>query len=283
MNSYVVNNPWSILRSYTDARIGLGRTGISLPTDKLLDFQLSHAKARDAVHMPLDIEKLLDGFSTMPLELELMDKNTPKRVLGEGCIPVLLHSQANNRHTYLQRPDLGGRLNKESKQKLQEIKNQEKYDLAIVLVDGLSSLAIKENAINLIHKLTRELVNDKDSWTLAPFTIVEQGRVAIGDEVGEILNAKAVLVLIGERPGLSSPDSLGLYLTYAPKIGLNDSNRNCISNVRIDGLSYKEATKKSLYLLKESRRLKLSGINIKDRTQDNENHQIKEEQNFLLS
>lgn len=283
MNSYVVNNPWSILRDYTDARIGLGRTGISLPTDKLLDFQLSHAKARDAVHMPLDIEKLLDGFLHMPLELELMNKNTPKGVLGEGCTPTLLHSQATNRHIYLQRPDLGRRLNRESKQKLRDIKNQEEYDLAIVLVDGLSSLAIKENAINFIHKLTRELVDDEDSWTLAPFTIVEQGRVAIGDEVGEILNAKATLVLVGERPGLSSPDSLGLYLTYSPKVGLNDSNRNCISNVRIDGLCYKEATKKSMYLLKESRKLKLSGVNLKDRTQDNENGQIKEEQNFLLN
>jgi len=283
MSNYVVRNPWEQLRDYTDARIGLGRTGISLPTDKLLDFQLSHAQARDAVHTPLDIEQLLNAFSSMPLELELMNKKSPKGILGDGCIPYLLHSQATNRHTYLQRPDLGRKLNKESKQKLQNLNNDESYDLAIVVVDGLSSIAIKENAINFIHKLTKELVNDEQSWTLAPFTIVEQGRVAIGDDVGELLNAKAVLVLIGERPGLSSPDSLGLYLTYSPKVGLNDSNRNCISNVRKEGLSYEEATKKSLYLLKESRRLELSGVNIKDRTQDNDDFQLEEEQNFLLN
>ncbi|MGK0255542.1 MAG: ethanolamine ammonia-lyase small subunit [Arcobacteraceae bacterium] len=282
MSNYVVKNSWEVLRNYTDARIGLGRTGISLPTDKLLDFQLSHAKARDAVHMPLDIEDLLQRFANMPLELELMNKNTPKGVLSNGCVPILLHSQVTNRHIYLQRPDLGRRLNTESKQKLQDLERKEKYDLAIVLVDGLSSLAIKENAINFIDKLTKELVNDNQDWTLAPFTIIEQGRVAIGDEVGELLNAKTVLVLIGERPGLSSPDSLGLYMTYNPKVGLNDSNRNCISNIRSDGLSYEEATKKSMYLLKESRKLELSGINIKDRTQDDEFLQIKEN-NFLLN
>lgn len=283
MSNYVVNNPWELLRDYTDARIGLGRTGISLPTDKLLDFQLSHAQARDAVHMPLDIEKLLNGFSNMPLELELMNKNSPKGILQDGCVPILLHSQATNRHTYLQRPDLGRRLNRESRQKLQNLNTEDSYDLAIVVVDGLSSIAIKENAINFIHKLTKELVNDDESWALAPFTIVEQGRVAIGDDIGELLNAKAVLVLIGERPGLSSPDSLGLYLTYSPKTGLNDSNRNCISNVRSEGLSYEEATKKSLYLLKESRKLELSGVNLKDRTQDDEDYQLEEEQNFLLN
>ncbi len=283
MKDYVVKNPWSILQDFTDARIGLGRTGISLPTDKLLDFQLSHAKARDAVHLPLDLERLFEGFADMPLELELLGKSNSKGVLSDGCIPLVLHSQASNRHIYLQRPDLGRRVNKESKQKLLELKQEEAYDLAIVVVDGLSSIAIKENAINFIHKLTRELVNDDEDWLLAPFTIVEQGRVAIGDEIGKLLNAKAVLVLIGERPGLSSPDSLGIYLTYNPKVGLNDSNRNCISNVRSDGLSYEEATKKSLYLLKESRKLQLSGVNIKDRTEDDETLKITEEKNFLLN
>ncbi|MFT7005247.1 MAG: ethanolamine ammonia-lyase small subunit [Sulfurimonas sp.] len=157
------------------------------------------------------------------------------------------------------------------------------YDLAIVVVDGLSSLAIKENAINFINKLSSELVNDNENWSLAPFTIVKQGRVAIGDEIGELLNAKAVLVLIGERPGLSSPDSLGLYLTYNPKVGLNDSNRNCISNIRSEGLSYEDATRKSLYLLKESRKIQLSGVNLKDRTQDDNDTQITQERNFLLN
>lgn len=281
MKDYIVKNPWEALKEYTDARIGLGRSGVSLPTNRLLEFQIAHAKARDAVHLPLNIERLLDGFSNMPLELELLGKKGSKGVLSEGCTPLLLHSQANNRHTYLQRPDLGRRLNKESKLLLQEQKSEESFDLGIVIVDGLSSIAIEENAINFIHKLTKELVNDADEWSLAPFTIVEQGRVAIGDEVGELLNAKAVLVLIGERPGLSSPDSLGLYLTYSPKVGLNDSNRNCISNVRMDGLSYEEAVKKSLYLLKESKKLQVSGVKIKDRTEDEVTKTI-ENRNFLL-
>ncbi|RXJ66394.1 ethanolamine ammonia-lyase [Halarcobacter ebronensis] len=283
MEENIIKNPWAALRDYTDARIGLGRTGVSLPTSKLLEFQLAHAMARDAVHLPLNIDNLLDGFANMPLELELLEKEATKGVLKEGIIPLLLHSQAVNRHVYLQRPDLGRRLNKESRKKLEELPKLDSYDLAIVIVDGLSSIAIKENAINFIHKLSKELVNDSLDWTLAPFSIVEQGRVAIGDEVGNLLNAKAVLVLIGERPGLSSPDSLGLYLTYNPKVGLNDSNRNCISNIRTDGLSYEEATKKALYLLKESRRLELSGVQIKDRTEDNETIQIKQEKNFLLN
>lgn len=283
MEENIVKNPWAGLREYTDARIGLGRTGVSLPTSKLLEFQLAHAKARDAVHLPLDVEKLMDGFSNMPLELELLEKDSAKGVLSEGCTPILLHSQATNRHVYLQRPDLGRRLNKESKNILAQTKKLDSYDLAVVIVDGLSSIAIKENAINFIHKLSKELVNDSQDWTLAPFTIVEQGRVALGDEVGELLNAKAVLVLIGERPGLSSPDSLGVYLTYSPKVGLNDSNRNCISNVRADGLSYEEAVKKTIYLLKESRKLGVSGVQIKDRTEDNDAIQIKHEKNFLLN
>lgn len=283
MSEIVIENPWSLLSEFTDARIGLGRTGVSIPTNKQLDFQLAHAKARDAVHLPLDIEKLFHDFSNMPLELELLGSSS-KGVLSEGIEPILLHSQATNRHVYLQRPDLGRRLNKQSISKLKEMELINEFDLAIVVVDGLSSLAIKENATNFIHKLSKQLVNDDEDWTLAPFTIVEQGRVAVGDEVGELLNAKAVLVLIGERPGLSSPDSLGLYLTYAPKVGLNDSNRNCISNIRIEGLSYEEATKKALYLLKESRKLKLSGVNIKDRTEDNENTlEDINEKNFLLN
>ena len=283
MQKYVVKNSWDVLKKYTDARIGLGRTGVSLPTNELLDFQLAHAKARDAVHLPLNIEELLYEFSNMPLELELFGKKNSKGVLNEGCIPLVLSSKAKTRDIYLQRPDLGRRLNEESKQLIEKLKENKEYDLSIVVVDGLSSVAIKNNSIDFIKKLTKELVKDEEDWTLAAFTIVKQGRVAIGDEIGSLLNAKAVLVLIGERPGLSSPDSLGLYLTYAPKVGLNDSNRNCISNIRVDGLSFEEASKKALYLLKESRKLKISGVNIKDRTQENDMSIIKKEKNFLLN
>ena len=283
MQKYVVKNSWDVLKRYTDARIGLGRTGVSLPTNELLDFQLAHAKARDAVHLPLNIEELIEEFSNMPLELELFGKRNSKGVLNEGCIPLVLSSKASTRDIYLQRPDLGRRLNEESKQLVEKMKENKEYDLAIVVVDGLSSIAIKNNSIDFIKKLAKELVKDEEDWTLATFTIVKQGRVAIGDEIGELLKAKAVLVLIGERPGLSSPDSLGLYLTYAPRVGLNDSNRNCISNIRVDGLSFEEASKKALYLLKESRRLKISGVNIKDRTQEDDMSIIKKEENFLLN
>lgn len=283
MDKFVVNNPWSALRRFTDARIGLGRTGISLPTDKLLEFQLSHAKARDAVHLPLNIPEFISEFKQMPLELELFGETSSKGVLREGIEPMVLHSQASNRDTYLKRPDLGRRLNQSSIEQLQAKPNDANPDIAVAIVDGLSSIAIKENAIKFIQVLARELASDDQDWLFAPFTLVEQGRVAVGDEVGELLNAKAVLVLIGERPGLSSPDSLGLYLTYNPKVGLNDSNRNCISNVRADGLSYQEAAKKCMYLLKESRRLQLSGVDLKDRTEDDEQAIGNEPKNFLLS
>ncbi len=156
------------------------------------------------------------------------------------------------------------------------------YDLSIIIVDGLSSLAIKENAINFIKKLMTALKEDKQKWNLSPFSIVQQGRVAVGDEVGELLKAKISIVLIGERPGLSSPDSLGLYLTWNPKVGLSDASRNCISNIRSEGLSYEEAVKKTMYLLKESRRLELSGVNLKDRTINDVIENNINEENFLI-
>ena len=163
-----------------------------------------------------------------------------------------------------------------------EIGKDEKYDLSVVVVDGLSSLAIKENASIFIKKLVEVLNSDSLDWNISPITIVQQGRVAVGDEVAEILNSKTSIVLIGERPGLSSPDSMGLYLTYNPKVGLTDESRNCISNIRIEGLSYDEAIKKTMYLLKESRRLELSGVNLKDRTTNTIIENKTDEENFLI-
>lgn len=154
--------------------------------------------------------------------------------------------------------------------------------MSIVIVDGLSSLAIKENAQIFIKKLIEVLNFSSQDWKIAPITIVQQGRVAIGDEVGQILNSKILIVLIGERPGLSSPDSMGLYLTYDPKVGLTDESRNCISNIRIEGLSYEEAVKKTMYLLKESRKLELSGVNLKDRTTNDVIENNVNEENFLI-
>ena len=257
-NGNVVHNPWRDLRQFTDARIGLGRAGISLPTSEMLAFQLSHAQARDAVNFPLDINEMKAKLAT---------------VNAANASVLHLHSQAVDRVTYLQRPDLGRKLNENSRQLLldfvaeQQQSTQEKYDLAIVVADGLSSLAVQKNAAPFITELLSQLSVNKP-LTLAPITLVEQGRVAIGDDIGELLNAQIVMVLIGERPGLSSPDSLGLYLTWKPKTGLNDSLRNCISNIRPAGLPYIDAARRAAYLLNEAKTLKLTGVNLKDRTQD---------------
>lgn len=270
-NSNIIENPWALLKEYTDARIGLGRAGISIPTSHSLAFQLAHAQAQDAVHLPLDIEHVIEQLGNINLNQEIFT-------------PILLHSQAVNRTVYLQRPDLGRRLDKKSIEVLKKVNTlkDEKYDLSIVIVDGLSSLAIKENAQIFIKKLIEVLNFNSQDWKIAPITIVQQGRVAIGDEVGQILNSKISIVLIGERPGLSSPDSMGLYLTYNPKVGLTDESRNCISNIRIEGLSYEEAVKKTMYLLKESRRLELSGVNLKDRTINDVIENNINEENFLI-
>lgn len=270
IDSNIIENPWALLKDYTDARIGLGRSGVSIPTSHSLAFQLAHAQAQDAVHLPLDVENIVEQ-----LFINDINKETSS---------ILLHSQAINRTTYLQRPDLGRRLDKNSSEILKKVKANDNtfYDLSIVIVDGLSSLAIKENAINFIKKLIIALKEDKQKWNLSPFSIVQQGRVAVGDEVGELLKAKISIVLIGERPGLSSPDSLGLYLTWNPKVGLSDASRNCISNIRSEGLSYEEAVKKTMYLLKESRRLELSGVNLKDRTINDVIENSINEENFLI-
>ena len=270
-NSNIIENPWALLKEYTDARIGLGRAGISIPTSHSLAFQLAHAQAQDAVHLPLDVEYVIEQLGNINLNQEIFT-------------PILLHSQAVNRTVYLQRPDLGRRLDKKSIEVLKKVNTlkDEKYDLSIVIVDGLSSLAIKENAQIFIKKLIEVLNFSSQDWKIAPITIVQQGRVAIGDEVGQILNSKILIVLIGERPGLSSPDSMGLYLTYNPKVGLTDESRNCISNIRIEGLSYEEAVKKTMYLLKESRKLELSGVNLKDRTTNDVIENNVNEENFLI-
>lgn len=254
-NPIVVENPWERLRAFTDARIGLGRAGVSLPTGKLLEFQLAHAQAQDAVHCPLDVEVLAQQLQeAFAFEHE----------------PLRLHSQVEDRAMYLQRPDFGRKLNDESRERLQEAAvSQTHVDLAVVVVDGLSALAVQQNSQPFLKALYHQFEQDSAEWQLAPLTIVEQGRVAIGDEIGALLNADAVLVMIGERPGLSSPDSLGLYMTWAPEPGLKDDRRNCISNVRPAGLQMDEAARRLFLLLKEARQKKLSGVKLKDRSEDN--------------
>ncbi|WP_432694990.1 ethanolamine ammonia-lyase subunit EutC [Marinobacterium sp. YM272] len=271
-NSYVTSNPWQSLRAFTDARIGLGRAGVSLPTSELLDFQLAHAQAQDAVHQPLDVAALLEQLNPLIYDCGL-----------DPCHS--LQSRVPDRPTYLQRPDLGRRLDEASAVVLRQytLSNHRAYDLAIAVVDGLSSRAIAENTQPFLAELCAALKNDKEEWSLAPLSVVTQGRVAIGDEIGDLINARAVLVMIGERPGLSSPDSLGLYLTWDPRVGLNDARRNCISNVRKAGLDYPDAVRKLMYLLKESRRMQLSGVQLKERSEEPLIDGAQTEKNFLIS
>lgn len=253
----VTANIWRQLRHYTDARIGLGRAGISLPTSELLEFQLAHARARDAVHFPLAVGQLVESLSHLASTV----------IVSE---PVCLHSQAADRFTYLQRPDLGRRLSQSAQDALLAAQNPEEPapDLAVVIVDGLSSSAVQANVTPFLECFLGDLKQACQSWRLAPLTIVQQGRVAIGDEIGALLRARMVVVLIGERPGLSAPDSLGIYLTFGPKAGLSDAHRNCISNVRPAGLRFEDASQRLLYLIQEADRLKLSGVGLKDRTEE---------------
>ncbi|WP_371856519.1 MULTISPECIES: ethanolamine ammonia-lyase subunit EutC [unclassified Pseudomonas] len=242
-------NPWLELRRLTPARIALGRTGTSLPTRAQLDFQYAHAQARDAVHLP---------FDHAGLSAQLAERQRDS---------LLLHSAATDRNSYLQRPDLGRKLSDQSAQALREyaLTHPGGVDLVIVVADGLSALAVHRHTLPFISRLEEQMTADE--WSIAPVVLVEQGRVAVGDEIGQLLGAKMVVMLIGERPGLSSPDSLGLYFTYNPKVGLTDAYRNCISNVRLEGLSYGMAAHRLLYLMREACRRQLSGVNLKDEAQ----------------
>jgi ethanolamine ammonia-lyase small subunit len=227
----VIENPWTGLRVLTAARIALGRCGHSLPTRELLAFRLAHAQARDAVHRALDVSSL---------------------ALGPALI---LKSAAPDRATYLRRPDLGRRLAPESAQQLAS----GDWDAVLVVADGLSATAVHRHAAAVIDAL-RPLL---EGWRIAQICIVEQGRVAIGDEIAERMRARLAVVLIGERPGLSSPDSLGAYLSWAPRIGCTDAERNCVSNIRNGGLEPALAAQRIATLLCAARDQKLTGVNLK--------------------
>jgi ethanolamine ammonia-lyase small subunit len=244
-----VANPWQALRQFTRARIALGRAGTSLPTGPHLEFQLAHARARDAVHHPLALEPLR------------------KALVQRGREVIVLRSAAGDRLIYLQRPDQGRRLDRDSHRRLEERASQSRggFDAAFVIADGLSAFAIEENALPFLDAILAKL--DRGEWRIAPMTIVEQGRVAVGDEVGEVLDARVVAILIGERPGLSSPDSMGIYLTYKPRVGTTDAERNCISNIRREGMSCELAAHKLHYLMSEARRRRLTGVELKDESE----------------
>jgi ethanolamine ammonia-lyase small subunit len=240
-DSLVRRDPWQALRSKTPARIALGRAGGSLPSAEVLRFGLAHAQARDAVHCALDEEALA-------------------RELGAaGFLHYRARSMAPDRGTYLKRPDLGRRLNEDDRLALES--GPPAAELAIVIADGLSAIAVQRHALPLLQALRRRFAAD---WAQTPVVIARQGRVALGDDIGEALRATLVAVLIGERPGLSSPDSLGVYLTYAPRRGRMDSERNCLSNIRPEGLGYDAAAHKLAFLLQAALRLRLTGVSLKE-------------------
>jgi ethanolamine ammonia-lyase small subunit len=235
---------WESLRSHTPSRIALGRAGQSLPTAARLRFQLDHARARDAVWLAVDEERLCE------------------ELIEAGFGPVLrLQSRAPDRRSYLQRPDWGRRLHADSVQQVIDWAHGP-VEVALVVADGLSAFALHVNLLPFLQALWPRL--QQKGLSLAPLTLVRQGRVAIGDEVGSLLQAKVVALLVGERPGLSSPDSMGVYLTYGPQVGLTDARRNCLSNIRPGGLSYALAADKLTYLLTQSLRRQLSGVALKE-------------------
>ncbi|UXY10009.1 ethanolamine ammonia-lyase subunit EutC [Kosakonia sp. ML.JS2a] len=240
-----MNGPdaWTLLREFTDARIALGRSGASLPTREVLNFGLAHAQARDAIHQPFDSE-------TLARQLHELGLNT-----------LEAHSAAPERHTYLNRPDLGRMLSDESRQALAE-RRPPAHDLLLVIGDGLSSHAVHRQSVGLISALLPYL--QTLGISLGPVVLAHQSRVALGDDIGETLGSKAVAILIGERPGLSSPDSLGVYLTWKPARQRIESERNCISNIRPEGLGYDAAAFKLAWLLEQAFLRRLTGVRLKD-------------------
>jgi ethanolamine ammonia-lyase small subunit len=240
--SEIVRQPAALatrLRAMTPARVALGQTGVSQRTADLLDFQRAHAQARDAVHARLEAASLAATLVTI----------TGRQV-------IRLHSAAKDRATYLQRPDLGRRLDEASRSHL----HAGQYELSLIIADGLSAIAVERHVPPLLQQLLPKLSNQR----LAPLVVVEQGRVAIGDEIASALGAQLSVILIGERPGLSSPDSLGAYITWNPAPGRTDAERNCISNIRVGGLTYIQAADQLTFYLSEARLRQLTGIALKE-------------------
>ena len=231
------------LRELTPARVGLGRAGASMPTDALLAFTLDHARARDAVHTAFDAPRLVAGLA------------------GLGLQASQVSSQAGNRRDYLRRPDLGRMLDPASRRALDE-QSIGTSELAVVIGDGLSPAAVNVHAVELVRHLGPRLT--EADVRIGNIVIASGARVALGDEIGAALGARMVVMLIGERPGLSAPDSLGAYLTFAPRIGLTDAERNCVSNIHGAGLGYEEAAVKIAWLVREGLKRQVTGVALKD-------------------
>lgn len=239
-----MSDPWNPLRRFTQARIGLGRAGHALPTGALLDFQLAHAQARDAVHWPWDAEAYAAEV----------------RTLGAECL--VLATPVADRSEYLRRPDLGRRLADASRDDLAEFSG-EGFDIALAVTNGLSSTAVERHGLPLLAAILERY--RALGLRVGPVCAVVNGRVALSDEIGAALKARLAVMVVGERPGLSAADSLGIYLTYAPGPGNTDAERNCLSNIRPpEGLDYGAAADKLAYLTGEALRRGLSGVGLKD-------------------
>jgi ethanolamine ammonia-lyase small subunit len=242
-------NPWTRLKDFTSARVAIGRAGCSLPTSELLAFGLAQAQARDAVHASLRVAQLAAEVNAL------------------GLAAVTVHSQAANRDEYVRRPDLGRRLDEASRSTLVNLADDKmEPQLLFVIADGLSATACQRHAIPLLSALLPRLTG----WRVGPVVIAEQARVALGDDIGEILKAGIVVVLVGERPGLSSPDSLGVYITFQPKRERSDAERNCISNIRPGGLAYDTAAYRLHHLLEAAWKRQLTGVALKDESSGSE-------------
>jgi ethanolamine ammonia-lyase small subunit len=260
MNTIIKENPWSSLTDFTAARIALGRTGVSLPTNKSLSFLLDHARAKDAV---------LDVFNDKEIAAQA-EKMTGSKALR-------LTSAASHRKEYLMRPDLGRKLSVVSSSKVKNNKSSLRFDLSITAADGLSARAIHEN----FKPFMEEFLPYISEYSCAPVSVVTNGRVAIADEIAYNVGATLAIILIGERPGLKSPNSMGIYMTYNATPGTTDERRNCISNVRPEGLSYAHAASKLAWLMQESIRRQISGVNLKDEHSLEEIQRASAEPEFL--
>ena len=245
MTSSFTPDLWDDLRRFTSARIALGRAGGSVPTHELLAFQLHHARAVDAVYTEFDRESFA------------------KELASEGVDSILLETRVETRPEYLKRPDYGRRLDEASRERLERLAaSSEPKEIVLAVVDGLSATAIHRNALAVVLGLRNRLLDSGHS--VAPVPLVRYGRVALQDEIASILKADLVVSLIGERPGLGSPDSLGAYLVFDPRLGNTDANRNCVSNIRPDGLPWAAAIETLHWLIAESLRRKISGVELKD-------------------
>ena len=256
---------WQFLTELTEARVALGRAGSSLPTSAQLQFNLDHAKARDAIQKKLDVPLLRQQLAKLP--------SIPTN-------PLLVESQATTRQLFLQRPDLGRQLSKHSVDLLKQ-ESRGKPEVIFVLADGLSTEAIHRHGVATLSALLQNLPAAQKTPDQIQVVVAQQARVALSDHIGALLAAKSVVLLIGERPGLSSADSLGIYYTFNPKPGNTDAQRNCISNIREQGLSYSQAAKQCAWLIKQSFKLGYSGVQLKDESEPTEvlNHY----ENFMLS